>query len=205
MNTLPATTGRRDPATMEHLERRLARVTDSCAAVGAPVRTIGVGSFTRHPFVFDQGGSNWVVLPVSADPVVRSGRMAIPARHRRHLQRIRHIGFAELLIAHETPAGWAAEVTETPRTLTAAELERFGQATVPTPLGTSVLSETMGRVSAQLGRALGVAAAGAAAVVASFGAAAALLDPVLIGVVASDGTIAEGEPAGFVVIAQWDW
>jgi hypothetical protein len=66
MNTLPATTGRRDPATTEHLERRLARVTDRCAAAGVPVRTIGVGPFTRHPFVFEQGGSNWVVLPLSA-------------------------------------------------------------------------------------------------------------------------------------------
>ncbi len=207
MHTLPSTTIGPDPAIADHIELRLARVSRRCAAVGAPVRTIGVGPFTRRPFVFDQRGSNWVVLPLTADPVVRSGRMAIPTRQRRHLKRITHVDFADLLIAHETPVGWTDDVSALPRALTAHELERFGQeATVPAPVGTSVLSETMGRASARLGRALGVAAAGAAAVaVGSVGAATALLDPVLIGVVASGDTIGEGELAGFVAIAQWDW
>jgi hypothetical protein len=133
--------------------------------------------------------------------------MAIPARHRRHLQRITHVDFGELLIAHETPAGWVDGVSASPRSLTADELERFGhEATVPAPIGTADLSALMGRLSARMGRALGVAAAGAVAMGAtSVGVATALLDPVLIGVVGSGTSVTEGELVGFVAIAQWDW
>jgi hypothetical protein len=210
MQTLPTPT-RRLPEHPEQVQRRLARTVRRCHAAGVAVQPLGVGTFTRQPFVFADSGSDWIVLPTNADPTLRNGQVVIPAVHRRRLLRIAHVELSELLIAHETPTGWADHPVTTPRALTERELDRFGvEASVPAPLGTVALGARLGTGAATIGRAIGVTVAGVAgggaAVAAMAGmAATALLDPVLIGVIGERSEIVEGEPAGFVVLARWEW
>ena len=211
MQTVP--TLRSHPAVPTALvEDRFARIARRSAAAGVDTRVLGIAPFTRRPMVFADGGADWMVMPIQADPVVASGRMAIPAVHHRRLRRLaRHgVEIDELLIAHETPPGWTDGVTATPRPLTDFELERFArEAAVPVPMETDRLSRQMGAVAATAGMvAARVVTAGVAAAVAgaaAVGGMAVMLDPILIGAVGASERLREGDLAGFIVLAQWAW
>lgn len=214
MQTLPTPTTHHLPQHAEQVQRRLSRTVRRCHAAGVAVQPLGVGTFTRIPFVFAESGSDWIALPVDADPTLQSGQLAIPTEHRRRLRRIAHIELSDLLIAHETPAGWIGGPVTTPRPLTGIEVDRFrAEASVPVPLGTVALGARLGAGAAAVGRVIGVTVAGVAAAGAALATAAgaagmaavALLDPVLIGVVGQRDDISEGEPAGFVVLTRWEW
>lgn len=198
--------------TVTELHRRLGDIHRRCEAHGVSTMVLGVGRFSRRPTLTAVDGKPWMVTPWSADPLVVRGEMAVPRAQRRRLARLARLDLdvAEVLIAHEMPRAWGVDSGGTnvvSRPLLAGEWDLLRTAaSIPPPAATIALGRGMAaaidqlaRIAARAGATVGQAAQ------ASASALAATVDPVLIGVVADRQPIWEGDPAGFIVLAQWDW
>ncbi len=196
--------------TVARLHARLGDVQRRCETRGVDILVLGVGPFTRRPTLVAAHETNWLVMPWSADPLVISGRMAIPRAQRRRLATLAGVpmDLAEVLIAHEVPPEWAGiGGPARSRPLHPAEWERLRNgARVPAPATTIELGQAMAGVIERVAAGVTGAVRGfAASARVAAAAVAATLDPALIGVVGSGKHICEGDPAGFFVLASWVW
>ncbi len=187
---------------------RLAELTEtaisSCAAEGLSVTCLGIADQLAAP-VGASAQTDWIVLPAEQDPLVKNGEMAIPAAQRRKLSRLAaaDIELADLYLAHELPAGSLGIKPGGYRPLDKVAALRFEKAAkLPEHQGTKRLSHRLGtvaeRAASMIGQSVGTALAAPLLL-------AAALDPVVLGIVTETGEPQPGQPAGWLVLVEWDW
>jgi hypothetical protein len=199
------------------LERSSPRLVKTAERAGVDIRYLGIAPLFDEPRAYAGPQTDWIIRP--ADP----SDSIIPAAQLNRLQRLVNAGldFPRVYVAHEIPKDRLAlpgGTNDPPVTIDkAAAAEAVGS--VPPPAETSVLAARLGHSSQQLltilRAALPIAGAVAAApfVIAAapllaagvaVAGLAAVLDPIVFGVIPA-GDPAPGEPAAWYILAQWTW
>lgn len=167
------------------------------------VRPLGFHTLFDHILLVEANGSDWLVFPMEKDPIYLSRKFPMPSHVRDSLKSVDRAGahFDAIYIAHELPKGVA-------RTGNEAEILKI--IAPPPPKDVAQLSANLGRAS--LGLLFGAFAAieGAAVTGLALGTIAAaaslfILDPVILGAVASDESAGPGDPAVFFFLTSWEW
>lgn len=197
------------PALREAVATSLAE--RACRQVLAPCRRRGLAGVEPLGFLplFEEirlvEGRNcdWLVFPMEADPLYKSGRFPVPRRTLRHLRAVdaAEASFDALYIAHELPKGLIRQ---------GDEVAVWRALAPPPPKALVELSARLGRAS--LGALLAAfgapfVAGGGLALGAAVAAAPALtvLDPIILGAVGARRPAQAGDPAYFFLLAAWRW
>lgn len=207
------------------LHTRTFELAEYCRANNITIEPIGAGPFDPTPRLYtgDQHRTQWTITRAGQDPLVQRGEMLIPKQQLRNLRRLdRHgIEFTELLIAHELPPNSLPATSPGWRPLDDFDLHYLHQHSQPPP------NQRTQRISAAIGNAIEhttrtvltttrrtvigqrvarYAAAGlAGAAISTAVSAVAVLDPIIIGTITTSAAPTVGEPASYMVLAQWDW
>ena len=198
------------PALVEELREQVRCTLAAADAARAPITCLGAGLVPERPRLHPGRSSDWVVTPLSDDPLHRNGRFPIPARQRRHLTRLHraHVHMDDLVVAHEIPKALAPSVLPMPVGSAPVELDRDdlpALITHPGPAPSTVEFATRaGNIAGTVGRLAGVAGKGVAAATAAATTRVALgrLDPVVFGI-----QRIPGHPhAGLIYeLVRWEW
>ena len=163
---------------------------------------LGVVPFPDGPMHFPGAPTSsydWVLTRLHDDPLFHRRELALPPAVKTKLVRLDRVGvhFDDLLIAHEVNRGSVTSSRPKPAEISEAILK------APTePSRASRILDGTARGIALGAAGLAVAAASPFALVAA-ALAAALPDPILIGVIAIGGVPRAGEPVAVFEIARW--
>lgn len=196
------------------LERRAQQTVLDARRTGAEIEFLGVQPLFHQPRVYPGQPNDWVVGPLSRDE-----DLVIPKREQQQLARLEDadIGFSTLYIAHELPEATADEVLDgaTGPVEVSEEQAAILAGPPPPPPASVALGDRLAHRSSQIFTGMRVAATAGAAAVAAVAAAPlvvggaaiaglAQLDPIIVGV-DPFGEPRTGTPAGWYLLAQWDW
>jgi hypothetical protein len=143
--------------------------------------------------------SDWLILPATVDALYQQGRLAAPQRVRAHIRELLNAGvfFDALTIAHEVPAGSAAQVKDF------AELQRLLEPQTPKSL--SVLTHGVGMFFAGVGWVGKRAAQLRQQPSRSLVSLRVSLDSMLFGAVVVTPPATVGDAALYFLIDNWDY
>lgn len=163
------------------------------------LQPVGFSRIAGTPQVVTGTASDWLILPATADPLYQQGQLAAPPRVRAHIRELRDAGvfFDALTIAHEVPAGAAAQVKDF------AELQRL--LGPQTPKSLSVLTDAVGMFFTGVGRVGKRAAQLRYQSSRSLERLTVSLDPMIFGAVVVTPPATIGNAALYFLIASWDY
>lgn len=199
----------------ELLDRKAPRTVKRAHAVGAQLTYCGIAPLFTRPRAYAGHGTDWTISPITST----GGAAVMPAEARRNLELLRAAGivFPLAYIAHEIskehlnlPAPTAVGTSE-PVLLTNEQNTKI-VGPVPLPVRELDRSESLGQTAGRVLHGLGklgsflgaVASAPVTIAGAALSAATQTLDPVIFGVQPA-GPSVDGAPAGWFVLAAWNW
>lgn len=173
------------------------------------IQYLGIAPLPEGIRVLSGATTDWVIGPVALKDAEN-----IPLQQRRTLERLESSGLhmPTLFIAHEIPKGHLPLVSDAPvGSMTAVSKvdadKAIGQ--IPPPASTIEMGEKLGERSHQifsvLAKTIPVLGTVVSAPFVIAGAAmAAVLDPIIFGVIPAVSA-SPGQPAAWYVLARWDW
>lgn len=185
-------------------EAKLALAADKIVRAKAPhLRPAHLATWSEAPLLVQDKTRPWVLTPLEADPLRTSkAGYPLPARIAKELAALSATGveFHRIAIAHELEpsartTALLAKGKGGPLALTAAETKEL-VGPLPTPKSTIEAAKKTDDGIAAIFAGVGKAVAGAAD---------AVIDPIIFGVVGVGGAPKPGTPALYYPLAAWEW
>ena len=182
------------------------------------VQPLGIYPLFSLPRMVIGQDRDWLIMSMDSDPDYQRSQFPIPSDVRRHLTMIANasVDFDRLYVAHELPKGIldpSATTVFLPSTFITPPHDLVQRSAKQGSAATNALLADLLPTAAvfalgTVGAAVVVAAGAVAAAGVGIGLALATalplaLDPVLFGAITENGSIEDGEPAMFLVLAQW--
>ncbi len=189
-----------DPITREALATRAQELVSRPAGeLRLPVEAVGVAPVFLRPRTLVADSKKWEIMPIQADPEYLAGNLAVPSKVIGHLRVLADAGVDVdiIYIAHERQVGVHHPVGESLWEPLFAMKRGLDQLALGVDRGVEKAAVPIAAGVVAPFYALGV---GLAAVVSGL----AKVDPVLFGVITSDGRVYEGTPGMWFCLARWE-
>jgi hypothetical protein len=202
--------GSASDARVGRLERKMQRIVTDAGQAGVDIDYLGINPLFNETRLYAGVDTDWVLQPVR-----EAGDAVVPKHERRIIEQLIASGAVEsplVYVAHEVPKERSKELVlpEGPVVVTRSTAANL-VGPVPEPKDSLALGEALGEraqrvmhTAGQAVRTVGTAAATVATAPMVALAGLATLDPIVLGAIPA-GASNVGEPAGWFVLARWDW